>query len=239
MANRTSWKRLPRNALLRLMLTKMPSRPALRSLPSISAPVAFHSWMSLPRSLRRRSSRPATRLLRTTASLLPQTSMPMRSPSTTLSSTRARSAALSRKMPASMSGRLMPEPRTTSPRTVTSGAEIRITWPLPPPSTTAPGAPSIVIGRSMRTPPRCCPAASRSVSPGDAAAIAACRPSPGGTSTTAAAAPVATRPPAANRIAASRAVPERRRRAIGQADLGWTSMRPAISMCSAWQNHWQ
>ena len=53
----------------------------------------------------------------------------------------ARSAVFCRKMPESIACRSRPDPRTVTPRTVTSGAVTVTTLPAPPPSSTAPGRP--------------------------------------------------------------------------------------------------
>src|SRR5579883_3299663 len=152
--------------------------------------------------------------------------MPNRLPSSVLSATTARSALRSRKMPASILAIVLPEPRTMRPRMVTSGADTRITWPAPPPSTIAPPSPSRVSGLVTVTGPACVPGPRRRISPAAALSSARRRFSPpAGTSSVAAGAPDARETPAASTPAASSLRVVRPRR-VTASDRVWLDDHP-------------
>ena len=148
----------------------------------------FHTVTPLPRSFTRSCLSPIIVLPSTKASGAPHKYTPTEFSNKWLLRILARAAALSRKMPASISGRLKPERVTVRFFKVTSGADTETVRPVRSPSIMALccSVPSMVRGLLIMILPLYFPAAKRSVSPGCAWSMAACKGCEGCTSITAA-----------------------------------------------------
>ena len=213
----------------------MPSRPKLISLPSTTEPGEFQMLTPLPRSLIWPSCRPSMRLRRTIAALGPFRLTPIRLSSSRLPSITAPAARAVTKMPLSSTERSLPEPVTVSPRSTTSR---RIDGDHAP-------DPAAVEHRAWLAFERQC--AVDDDRPGVAAGhqhqpIAGRRGGDGRGQPTGLGGDLDRRRCGAGRrqqCGEHDAAVDRPSWHVRQALLGSTSIRPFISMCMAWQNHWQ
>ena len=230
---------MPRTTLWLLVTEKTPSRPKRMSLFSMTEPGVFQSEIAGPRSLTRSRRKSDNAIVADTTASCGPVEIDRRSdcPSRTLFSIRARSPPRSTNMPEFLSIRLRPDPRIVRPRIVTSAALMRTASPVPLPSSSAPGSPSIVTpGTAIdhvafvdarRQVQRIAGLGVRKRLRGAFALSDLNRVRPR----------ARRRHDPDNEGSGGRVDQRETRAEHDQTAFGWTIIRPDISICRAWQNH--